>query len=115
MDNRVKQTSISLPVPLPNKDVFRHTSCGPIFSLLADIPHSSFGIRDLRRAIDRPPRSISLAVNDLESLGLVATTTEGRRKLVQINRDRLTSLDDPILRVPQEEFRDPFTLLISTE
>lgn len=107
MDNDINHTSISLPVPVPNEDVFRYTACGPILSLLADTPHSSFGIRDLGRAIDRPHRSISLAVEDLESLGLVTTTTKGGKKLVQINRDRLTSPDDPILRVPQEEFRDP--------
>lgn len=111
MDNEVKQSSLTLPVPVPNADVFRHTACGPILSLLADTPHTAFGIRDLGRAIDRPPRSVSLAVNDLESLGLVTTTTDGRKRLVQINRDRLTTPDDPILRVQQEEFRDPVRAL----
>ncbi|ELY56550.1 DNA polymerase beta domain-containing protein region/nucleotidyltransferase family protein [Natronococcus amylolyticus DSM 10524] len=110
MDNKVKQQSIALPIPLPNEDVFRHTACGPILSLLTDTPHSAFGIRDLGRAIDRPPRSVSLAVDDLESLDLV-TITEGRKKLVQINRDRLNVPDDPILRIPQDEFRDPVRTL----
>jgi predicted nucleotidyltransferase len=107
MDNSSIHNSVSLPVPVPNEDIFRYSACGPILSLLTDTPHSSFGIRDLGRAIDRPHRSISLAVEDLESVGLVTTTTEGGQKLVQINRNRLTRPDDPILRVPQEAFRDP--------
>lgn len=111
MDNSSIHNSVSLPVPVPNEDIFRYSACGPILSLLADTPHSSFGIRDLGRAIDRPHRSISLAVEDLESVGLVTTTTEGGQKLVQINRNRLTRSDDPILRVPQEEFRDPIRSL----
>ena len=100
-------TAIRLSLPISDEEVFRHAACGPILSLLADTPHESFGIRDLGRAIDRPHRSVSLAVDDLESLGLVSTTTEGRKKLVRIDPDRLTRPDDPILRIPQEEFRDP--------
>jgi predicted nucleotidyltransferase len=110
MDSGDKQQSIALTIPVPDGDVFRHTACGPILSLLTDTPHSAFGIRELGRAIDRPPRSVSLAVDDLGSLDLV-TITEGRKKLVQINRDRLNVPNDPILRIPQDEFRDPVRTL----
>ncbi len=68
MDNEVTHLSVALLVPIPDEDVFRHTAYGPILSLLTDTPHSAFGIRDLGRAIGRPPRSSSLAVDDLESL-----------------------------------------------
>lgn len=105
-------TSVQIPIPIPD-DVFRHSACGPVLSLLADTPHAAFGIRDLSRAIDRPHRSVSLAVDDLESLGLVTTRAEGGKKLVQIDRSRLEMPDDPIVRIPQVEFHDPVRRLRS--
>nr|WP_256548194.1 nucleotidyltransferase domain-containing protein [Natronosalvus rutilus] len=115
MDNNSSQvsTAIDLPVPVPNEGVFRHTACGPILRLLADNPHNTFGIRELGRAIDRPHRSVSLAVDDLESIELVSTSSERGKKLVQINHDRLTRPGDPIFRIPQKEFRDPVRTLRS--
>jgi hypothetical protein len=84
-DNSIHSSlSLSLSVPVPNKGVFRYTARGPILS--ADTLHSSFGIRGLGRILDRPQRSISLAVQDLEFVELVTTTTEGGKKLAQINR-----------------------------
>ena len=115
MDNNSSQNAmaIDLPIPVPDEDVFRHSACGSILTLLADNPHTTFGIRELGRAIDRPHRSISLAVDDLESLELVSTSFERGKKLVQINQNRLTRPGDPILRIPQEEFRDPVRTLRS--
>lgn len=115
MDSKSKQKTmaVSLPVPVSNEAAFRHSACGPILTLLADNPHTAFGIRDLGRAIDRPHRSVSLAVDDLESLKLVTISFDGGKKLVQIERDRLTRPDDPILGIPQEEFREPVRTLRS--
>lgn len=114
MDNESIQsdTSVRVSIPIPD-DVFRHSACGPVLSLLADTPHAAFGIRDLSRAIERPHRSVSLAVDDLEALGLVTTTAESGKKLVQIDRNRLETADDPIVRIPQVEFHDPIRRLRS--
>ncbi|ELY38543.1 nucleotidyltransferase domain-containing protein [Natronorubrum tibetense] len=105
-------TSVRVSIPVPD-DVFRHSACGPVLSLLADTPHAAFGIRDIGRAIERPHRSVSLAVDDLEALGLVTTRTEGGKKLVQIDRGRLETPTDPIIRIPQVEFHDPVRRLRS--
>ncbi|OYR56545.1 nucleotidyltransferase [Halorubrum halodurans] len=47
------------------------------------------------------------AVNTLIENGLVVESPEGNQRLVQINRDRLTVPDDPLLRIPQPEFQKP--------
>lgn len=104
--------AVRIPLPLPD-DVFRHSACSPVLSVLADTPHEPFGIRELSRALDRPHRSVSLAITDLESLGLVTTRCEGGKKLVRIDRGRLEVPDDPILLVPQPEFHDPVRRLRS--
>lgn len=104
--------SVRIPIPIPD-DIFRHSACGPVLAVLADAPHTAFGIRELSRTIDRSHRSVSLAVDDLESIGLVTTTSEGGKKLVQIDRSRLETPDDPVVRIPQEEFHDPVRRLRS--
>ncbi|WP_245852962.1 nucleotidyltransferase domain-containing protein [Natrinema ejinorense] len=93
--------------------MFRHSACGPILSLLAETPHTALGIREIGRAVDRPHRSVSLAVDDLELLDLVTTRVEGGKKLVQIDRTRLSTPDDPIVQIPQDEFHDPVRRLRS--
>ncbi|ELZ28698.1 nucleotidyltransferase [Halogeometricum pallidum JCM 14848] len=53
-------------------------------------------------------------VDLLAETDLVHITREGNRKLVQINRERLTKPDDPVLQIPQSEFHDPVRTLVDT-
>jgi predicted nucleotidyltransferase len=46
-------------------------------------------------------------VNVLSSNGLVIESPESNKRLVQINRKRLSIPDDPILRIPQTEYHQP--------
>lgn len=114
MDRKTDQigVSVAVPVPVPDDGLFSHGATGDILSLLADAPYTAFGIRDLARATGFAHRSISDAVADLEAVGLVETTHEGRKKLVRINRDRLTKPDDPVLQIPQAEFHAPVRELV---
>jgi predicted nucleotidyltransferase len=50
---------------------------------------------------------VKRAVDVLEPNGLVVVETEGNRRLVGINRTRVTKPDDPVLRIPQREFHVP--------
>lgn len=47
------------------------------------------------------------AVDVLEANGVVVVDAEGNRRLVGINRSRVTNPDDPVLRIPQPEFHRP--------
>jgi predicted nucleotidyltransferase len=104
---------IALPVPVPSSDLFTYKSTKEILSFLADNPHAAFGIREISRVMDTPHRSITSAVDELETVALVTTEYDGKKKLVQINRDRLCNPDDPIIQIPQSEFREPIRALIT--
>lgn len=108
-----KGASLELPIPVPSTTLFRHKSTGEILALLVDNPHTAFGIRDLSRATDHPHRSISSAIDELETVGFVETEHAGRKKLVRINRARLSKPDDPIIQIPQDEFHAPVRELVT--
>jgi len=105
--------SLELSVPVPSTDLFRHKSTGEILALLIDNPYTAFGIRDLSRATDHPHRSISSAIDDLEAVGFVEIEHTGRKKLVRINRARLSKPDDPIIQIPQDGFHAPVRELVT--
>lgn len=105
--------TLGLPVPVPSQNLFSHKCSGAVLAILVDNPYTSFGIRDLGRATDNPHRSISAAVDDLAAVGLVEIEHAGRKKLVRINRNRLSKPDDPIIQIPQAEFHAPVRELVT--
>ena len=101
------QPTVGLPVPAPNPDLFRHSATNDLLRLLLDNPYEQFTIRELGRLTDNAAQSVKRAVDVLEANGLVVVDTEGNRRLVGINRTRVTKPDDPVLRIPQPEFHLP--------
>jgi predicted nucleotidyltransferase len=102
-----EQATVGLPVPAPTPDLFRHSATDDLLRLLLDNPYEQFTIRELGRLTDNAAQSVKRAVDVLEPNGLVAVETEGNRRLVGINRARVTKPDDPVLRIPQPEFHAP--------
>ena len=101
------QPTVGLPVPAPNPDLFRHSATNDLLRLLLDNPYEQFTIRELGRLTDNAAQSVKRAVDVLEANGLVAVDTQGNRRLVGINRTRVTKPEDPVLRIPQPEFHPP--------
>jgi len=102
-----KQATVGLPIPTPDSDLFRHTATDDLLQLLLDNPYEQFTIRELSRLTDNAAQSVKRAVDVLEANGLVVVEAEGNRRLVGINRTRMTKPDDPVLRIPQAEFHRP--------
>lgn len=103
---------LTLPLPVPNDRLFRYAATGDILALLANTPYTQFSIRDIRRATDHSPSSVTDTVDLLAETDLVDVTREGNERLVQINRERLSKPDDPVLQIPQAEFHDPVRSLV---
>lgn len=103
---------LTFPLPVPNKRLFRYAATSDILTLLANNPHTQFSIRDIRRATDHSPSSVTDTIDLLAETDLVHVTREGNKKLVQISRERLSKPDDPILQIPQVEFQDPVRSLV---
>lgn len=106
-DERDRQATVSLPVPVPNPDLFRYKATNDVLRLLLDNPYETFTIRELNRLTGHSTYAVKSAIDVLEDNGLVHAETEGNRRPVGINRSRVTKPDDPVLRIPQAEFHQP--------
>jgi predicted nucleotidyltransferase len=102
-----EQATVGLPVPAPEPDLFRHTATDDLLQTLFDNPYEQFTIRELSRLTDNAAQSVKRAVDVLEANGVVVVEAKGNRRLVGINRSRVTKPDDPVLRIPQPEFHRP--------
>jgi predicted nucleotidyltransferase len=102
-----RTNSLAIPVPAVESSLYRYGVTDPLLSVLVDNPYSEFTIRELSRATDANTRSVSKAVDVLETNGLVTARHEGNKRLVGINRARLSKPDDPVLQIPQPEFQPP--------
>lgn len=102
-----RTSSLALPVPAVESSLYRYGVTDLLLRLLVDSPYSEFTIRELARATDANTRSVSKAVDVLETNGLVTARHTGNKRLVGINRARLSKPDDPVLQVPQPEFQLP--------
>jgi predicted nucleotidyltransferase len=103
----MEQATVGLPIPTPDPNLFRHTATDDLLQLLLDNPYEQFTIRALSRLTDNAAQSVKRAVDVLEANGLVVVEAEGNRRLVGINRTRVTKPDDSVLRIPQPEFQGP--------
>jgi predicted nucleotidyltransferase len=100
-------SGVILPVPLGEERLFRNQAMDDITELLYRNPHEEFGVRQLREVTGHGAQTVDTAIKLLEQVELIQTKREGNQKLISINRDRIHKPDDPILEIPQEEFRTP--------
>jgi predicted nucleotidyltransferase len=106
-DSRAGQATVGLPVPTPDPELFRHKATADILRILLDNPYEQLTIRELARLTDNAAQSVKRAVDTLEANGVITTDADGNRRLVSINRSRVTSPDEPVFRIPQSEFHLP--------
>lgn len=111
VNNNQHGRTLALSIPVTHPELFSHRATADVLAVLADNVGTGFGIRELGRILDRPHRSVSQAVSDLEAVDAVETEREGPKKLVRINSDRLSDPDDPVVSVPQSTFHQPVRVL----
>lgn len=98
---------VEVRLPLPDEQVFRYGAMDDIVEILARNPSEEFSNRDLQRLTGYGGPSVSKALSLLESMGLVVRRDDGNRTLYRIDERRLRDADDPLLEIPQAEFREP--------
>jgi len=106
MSDETAGVFLRLPVPTDQR-VFRYKAGDDILNLLYRNPHRKFTITELRETTGHGGKSVDNAVKILDSLNLILETTAGRRSLIQIDHERVQKPDDPLLEIPQTEFREP--------
>jgi predicted nucleotidyltransferase len=100
-------TSIRVPIPAKNANLYGLGAIDDVMLFLSHHPYEQFTAGELAESIEFSEMSIRRALDVLAENDLVEYKPEGNRKPVQINRSRLAIPDDPILRIPQEEFHRP--------
>ena len=106
--------TIEVPVPATNGDLYRHSVTDDLLSFLIDCPFDEYTIRKLASMIGTTHGSVGDAVTVLEENDLVVVTPQGNKKLVRINRDRIHTPDNDVLRIPQPEFQSPVRTAVET-
>jgi predicted nucleotidyltransferase len=109
-DAKTKDTtgiSISIPVPAQDANIFTHKATDDVLLFLSRHRFNEYSIGTVADRVGHPKQSVRRAVDMLTANDLIKESPEGNRRLIRINRDRLTVPDDPFLRIPQSEFHDP--------
>lgn len=99
--------SISLPIPAQASDLFKHKATNDVLLFLTGHRYDRFSVSEIATQTDHPAPSVRRAISVLVENDLVHETWRNNRKLIRINRERLSVPDDPILRIPQREFQQP--------
>lgn len=103
---------VVLPIPLGADHVFRYQAMDDILTLLVRNPHQEFTVTQLRDITGHGGKTATNAITLLEQLDLIQIRREGKKKLIQVNRARIQESDDPVMQIPQDEFRDPIRTLL---
>ena len=99
--------SICVPIPTNDAELYGSSVTDDILLFLSRNRFEELTQREIARHLDASEPTLRRAVATLETNELVAVEDEGNKKLVQINRTRLSVPDDPFLQIPQEEFQRP--------
>lgn len=87
--------------------MFKGKATDDILLFLTRHPDESFSITDISKVVNYSRPTITKTVDVLSTNGLVVEERDGVRRLIQINRNRLTIPDNPYLEIPQSEFQTP--------
>lgn len=104
---------VVIPVPLPDVQIFRYEAMDDILTLVVRNPHHAFTVSQLREITGHGGKTVDNAITLLSDLDLIHTRREGKRKLIQVNRERLQASDDRVMQIPQDEFRSPVQALLT--
>jgi predicted nucleotidyltransferase len=100
-------SGVFVPFPLPDVRLFRNQAIEDVLLLFVRNPHETFTVTELRDVTGAGGDTIATAIEVLEAADIIETRREGRKKLIEANKDRFENPDDPLLSVPQEAFRTP--------
>ena len=100
-------SQLLLDIPTKNTDLFRSQTVHDLLSFLSRYHTEEFSITELADAVEYSQPSVSKAVDVLAANDLVVDRRDGNTRLVQINANRLSRPDDPVLQIPQGEFQPP--------
>ena len=106
-DTRGSRARIAIDIPVLDERLFSGEATDSVLRFLISHRDQSFSVTDLAEVVDYTRPTVTKTVDVLSGSDLVTEERDGTRRLVAINRDRLTVPDDPTLEIPQQEFHTP--------
>lgn len=100
-------TRITVDIPLRDERLFKGEATDDILLFLTRHYDESFSITEIAGAVGYTRPTITKTVDVLSNNDIVVEERNGSRRLVGINRNRLTLPDTPYLEIPQSEFHAP--------
>lgn len=100
-----EQSRVLLDFPFPEGRIFRYQAMQDILHQLTNHPHEAFTQKELAALTGADVSTVSRSVDLLQQMGVVVVD-DGRPSRVRIDHDHLQK-PDPILAIPQDEFRGP--------
>jgi len=103
-DGRVQ---ITLDLPAHERGLFASETIDDVLLFLSRHHEDAFSVTELADAVNRSRPAVTKAVDTLSKNDLVVERRQGTRRMVGINRERLSLPEDPYLQIPQGEFHAP--------
>lgn len=103
---------VQLHLPLPDEQIFRYEAMDEILEVAAQNPSEEFSNRQFQDITGFKGPSVSKALSLLVDLDLLVRRDVGRKTLYRIDETRLDGSDDPLLEIPQAEFRAPLEAFV---
>lgn len=100
-------TQITIDIPLQDSRLFGGNATDDVLLFLSRHHDESFSISDIARAVEYSRPTVTKTVDTLAGNDLVVEDRVASKRMVHINRDRLSRPDDPILEIPQQDFQKP--------
>jgi predicted nucleotidyltransferase len=101
---------VKVRLPLPDEQVFRYEAMDDVLEITARNPTREFSNRELQSLTGFGGPSVSKALSLLEAMGLLRRRDTGTKSLYRIDERQLHDPDEPLLAIPQPEFREPLAL-----
>ncbi|WP_019991976.1 nucleotidyltransferase domain-containing protein [Natronorubrum tibetense] len=98
---------VSLDIPAQDTSLFKSQAVHDVLSFSSRYHADEFSITELADAVNYSRPTITKAVDTLVANDLITDRRDGNTRLAQVNRERLSRPDDPLLQIPQAEFHTP--------
>lgn len=103
----MEETTVSLPVPVPDPNLFKREAAAELLSFLVNNRDEEFTISNAASYLNHSQRSVGRASDILAKNNLIEERREGKKRYIRINRSRLSVPDDPYFQIPQQQFYKP--------
>lgn len=104
--------AVALRIPARDPSLFKHKATDDVLLFLSRNRFEEYTVSELASYTEHTVPSVGRSVDVLSKNGLVIDRADGNRRLVRVNRERLSVPEDAYLQIPQTEFQEPVKVAV---